>query len=196
MTEIHIFHSGPPTDNPGYYCCCPGRYCRMTKAETLNMEKSHLHIGRLCQNAIIYGPNWSSKCAKLDCVQWWFYVYEQRRADPVNMQSGGGEVVGGGRKISQHAEIQHIFVFILQAIIYGHLHLLSVKEEWMGGWYLNQCCPQLIIMVHNLWTRRMRNIHNCDWMAENIKIIGNQAHPQYQVSTYRTYFSQFPPLFR
>lgn len=49
------------------------------------------------------------------------------------MQSGGGEVVGGERKISQHAEIQHIFVFILQAIIYGHLHLLSVMGAGEGG---------------------------------------------------------------
>lgn len=32
--------------------------------EMLNMEKSHLHIGRLCQNVVIYGQSSRRQCAK------------------------------------------------------------------------------------------------------------------------------------
>lgn len=77
-------------------------------AETLNMEKSHLHIGRLCQTAIIYGPT-GGRCAK----------QEHFNANFMYMR----EI------ISQHAEIQHIFIFRPIANLLPKTRELFCKED-------------------------------------------------------------------
>lgn len=150
------------------------------------MEKSHLHIGRLCQTAIIYGPT-GGRCAK----------QEHFNANFMYMR----EI------ISQHAEIQHIFIFRPIANLLPKTRELFCKEdirlirEWscvkhikridsvsvLGNfyWQKSRCCiktkntlkfyyahnRKLLITIHRTFVVKLWKPKLFNQMRQNRKIL-------------------------